>query len=279
MTNFLTPPPERRLPAARVAELRARVMAGIDQPAHPVGPARRVMLVTAAAAAVVAGGVTAASVIPGDDAVQVLAFGPGALSPKLAAGVDKCLRYNSPESKDPSSLALDPRLPVTKDDLVVGVQHGDTSAVAFVTDEGYLACQYDDRGEGSGGTTVDRWQPHRKEWLPGPVDRLLVMSSDLDGGDVTVIGRVSADVHRLVLEYGNGHSSEARFGSGMFALLSDGTRVAGNAALVSYDADGREIGRTPLFDKRDRDACFTDPAGNVVYGEPGNGCRPAFRWR
>jgi hypothetical protein len=279
MTNSLTPPPERLLPAGRVAELRVRVTAGIDQPARPVGRTRRVVLVTATAAAVVAGGVTAAGVIPGGDTVQVLAFGPGALSPKLAAGVEKCLHYNSPESKDPSSLEHDPQLAVTKDDLVVGVQHGDTSAVAFVTDEGYLACQYDDRGEGSGGTTVDRWQPQRKEWLPGPVDRLLLMSTDPDGGDVTVVGRVSADVRRLVLEYGDGHSSEARFGSGMFALLSDGTPVAGNAALVSYDADGREIGRMPLFDHSDRDACFTDPAGNVVYGKAGNACRPAFRWR
>jgi hypothetical protein len=52
-----------------------------------------------------------------------------------------------------------------------------------------------------------------------------------------------------------------------------------DAILVSYDADGAEIGRSALFEQRDDDTCFTDPAGNVVYGKVGNDCRPAFRWR
>jgi hypothetical protein len=278
MMKSLIPPPERHVPCWRVADLRIRVMSGIHKPARTAPRARRVVLVTAAVAALIAGGVTTAAMIRSDDPAQVLAFGPAVLSPELAAAVDKCLFYNSAESKDPSSLAHDPQLRVTKDDLVVSVQHGDSRAVAFVTDEGYLACQYKDAGEGSSGISVDRWLPQRRDWLPGPAERLLLMSTEPDGGDVTVIGRVSANVGRLVLEYGNGHTSEARFGSGMFALLSDGTPVTSDAALVSYDTAGREIGRLALFQPRDDDACFTDPAGNV-YGKAGDNCRPAFRWR
>jgi hypothetical protein len=195
----------------------------------------------------------------------------------------------SPESKDPSDLAHEPQIRVTKDDVVFSAQHGNTSAVAFVTDEGFLTCQYKDGGnglyrfipgaEGTGGYSMDRWAPRQRDWLPGPAQRLLLASTELHGGDVTVIGRVSSSVRRLVLEYGTGHTSEARFGSGMFALLSDGTPVTKDAALVSYDAAGHEIGRAGLFQPRRDDGCFTDPAGNVVYGKADGNCRPAFRWR
>jgi hypothetical protein len=65
-------------------------------------------------------------------------------------------------------------------------------------------------------------------------------------------------VSRLVLEYGNGHTSDARFADGMFAVLSEDA-VTADATLVSYDAAGREIGRTKLFTDRDDNACFTDP--------------------
>ena len=279
MTDYLTPPPERELPAWWVAELRDRVMAGTRQPAHTARRGRRAVLVTSAAVAALVAGATAATMIRGNDTVQVLAFGPGELSPELTHAVQRCLSWNAPESKDPSSLAHDPQLAVAKDDLAVAVQHGDTSAAAFVTDEGYLTCEYTDEGEGWGATSADRWQSQRKDWLPGPAEQLLLTSTEHEGGDVTVIGRVSGTVRRLVLEYGNGHSSEVRIGSGMFALLSDGTAVTGDATLVSYDADGREIGRRALFESRDDDACFTDPAGIVVYGKAGNDCRPAFRWR
>ena len=273
------PPPERQLPAWRVAELRSRVLIGIDTPARRAPRPRRLVLATAAVAAVVDGGVVTATMVRGDDAAQVLAFGPGAVSPEVAVAVDRCLFDNSPESKDPSSLAYDPRLRVTKEDLVVSARHGDTAAVAFVTDEGYLTCQYKHGAEGSSGLSVDRWQPQQRDWLPGPIDRMLLTSTDIDGGDVTVIGRAGASVRRLVLEYGRGHTSEASFGGGMFAVVSDGTPVSSDAVLVSYDATGRELGRMVLFQHRDPDACFTDPAGNVVYGKAGNGCRPAFRWR
>lgn len=275
MMQSLTPPPERDLPAWRVAELRTRVMAAVQRPAPKAGRVRRAALVAAIVAAVVAGGVTTTTMTRGDDASQFLAFGPGMLSPELSSVVDRCLAYDWPKA-EPSSQPYDPPLSVTKDDLVVSAQHGESRAAAFVTDVGYLMCQQDEKGS---GWASERWQPQRKEWLPGPAERLLLMSTESAGGDVTVIGRVSAGVHRLVLDYGNGHSSDARFGSGMFALLSDGTPVTSDATLISYDANGREIGRSVLFESRDDDMCFTDPAGTVIYGKAGNDCRPAFHWR
>lgn len=58
------------------------------------------------------------------------------------------------------------------------------------------------------------------------------------------------------------------------------TRVTQDAALVGYDASGREIGRVALFaPHRQTDGCFTDPAGNIGYGTAGNTCCPAFPWR
>jgi hypothetical protein len=55
--------------------------------------------------------------------------------------------------------------------------------------------------------------------------------------------------------------------------------VTRDAILVSYDATGREIGRQPLFEPRDPNACYTDPAGDAVYGRADNDCRPAYHWR
>jgi hypothetical protein len=278
MMNSLIPPPERRLPQRRVADMRTRVMIRISKSARTAAPGRRVVLAAAAVAAVLAGGVVTTAVIHSDDPPQVLAFGAAAPSPDLAKAVDRCLFWNSPESRDPSD-RRDPPFRVTRSDLVVSVRHGDTQAVAFVTDEGYLACDYTDSGEGSGGLKVSRWPARGKDWLPGPAEVLLLTSSELHSGEVTVVGRVSAGVSRLVLEYGNGHTSDARFGDGMFAVLSQDTGVTGDATLVSYDAAGREIGRKKLFKDRDDNACFTDPAGNIVYGKKDKNCQPASRWR
>lgn len=274
--DILTPPPERDLPDWRVTELRSRVMAGTDRPTRP--RVRRTLLAATGVATALAVAAVATATLGGSGKSQVLAFGPGTLSPELTSAVDQCLRNNAPQHLDPSS-PDDTPLTVRKGDLAVGVQNGDDRALAFVTDEGYLTCQYTDRGEGSGGMAQDRWTPQRREWLPGPVERLLLMSTDVDSGDVTVIGRASAEVRRVVLEYGNGHTSEARLDNGMFALLSDGERVTGRAVLVSHDADDRVIGRMSLFGFHRDESCFTDPAGNVVYGKADGPCHPAFHWR
>jgi hypothetical protein len=128
-----------------------------------------------------------------------------------------------------------------------------------------------------GGVGSEAW-PHR-DWLPGPVQRLSVSSTELDSGAVSVLGRVSARVHRLVLEHGNGATTTARLAGGAFGLLSRADDVRPGAELVSYDAQGREIDRQPLFTPLDTfPHCYTDPAGQVIYGTPGPGCRPADPW-
>jgi hypothetical protein len=177
-------------------------------------------------------------------------------------------------------------------DLCAGVAAGDRSAFTGLFDRhvravanhcfrlsGSWMCMYRDSGEGSGALSGDRWTPHTRQWLPGPIERLLLTSSEVDGGDVAVIGRVGEGIRRIVLEHGDGHTSEARFGNGMFAILSDGGPVGTAAQLVSYDGNGQERDRRPLFQHRDTDACFVDPAGVVVYGVAGDNCRPGNRWR
>lgn len=55
-----------------------------------------------------------------------------------------------------------------------------------------------------------------------------------------------------------------------------GSGVTDRAALVAYDAAGREIDRKPLFEPG---GCFTDPAGAVISSSKGaTGCRPAQPW-
>lgn len=278
-----TPPPPRDLPAARVADLRARVLAGIGPgTAYAGGHRRRTVLAAAAVLVLVAGGVAAVATTRSGDDVRALAFGSAELPPELSTAVDKCLHWNSPESKDPSSLTHDPQLPVTRDDVVVTLRNGGQYAVAFLTSEGYLTCHYREVGflqEESGALAVDRWNGSRRDWLPGPAQPLLITHENLDSGDVSVIGRVATVVHRLVIDDGTGRVTEARFGGGMFAFLVDDVRITGDVALVAYDADGNELGREPLFQPTNRTTCYTDPAGTAVYGVAAADCRPAYRWR
>jgi hypothetical protein len=101
----------------------------------------------------------------------------------------------------------------------------------------------------------------------------------MDGGDVAVTGRVSARVHRLVLEHGDGHTTAARLTDGVFGLLTEGANVNKDAELVSYDAKGTEIDRRLLFRPSNQfDHCYADSSGTVVYGEPGTDCQPAELW-
>jgi hypothetical protein len=101
----------------------------------------------------------------------------------------------------------------------------------------------------------------------------------MDGGSVSVLGRVSARVDRLVLEHGNGRTTTARLRDGAFGIISRTDDVRKDAELVSYDRAGREIDRRLLFQfSEEYDHCYTDPDGTVIYGEPGPDCRPADPW-
>ena len=169
-------------------------------------------------------------------------------------------------------------------DLAVAIGRGDRALVLFMNDVGYATCDVEWVGTAreSGGGATDPW-PHG-EWLPGPVQRLLLTSTDHDGGDVIASGRVSRRVHRLVLDHGDGHTTPARLSGGAFGLMTSDARLrAGNdpAELVSYDAEGTEIDRRPLFQAEDElvEHCFAGPDGKRIIGTPTSGCRPAEKWR
>ncbi|MGC4894381.1 hypothetical protein ACLQ2X_11255 [Micromonospora sp. DT31] len=219
-----------------------------------------------AAAAVVVG----VAVAPDNDDVQHLAMGPHELSPTLRRAMEQCLSWNAQAE----------RLPVSMAHLVVAAEQDHRAVAVFITDTGYFTCDVSMRpgAEISGGIGGERDWP-QQGWLPGPVQRLLLTSTEVDGGDVAVTGRVSARVHRLVLEHGDGHTTTARLSGGVFGLLTEGGTVRRDAELVSYDANGTELDRRLLFRPSDEfDHCFTDSSGKVVYGKPGPDCLPAERW-
>lgn len=280
MKELLDLPAERDLPPARVARMRANLVTAMSRPrARPVR-LRLAVPATAAVAAVVAGGVLLA--MPGNqDGEQLLAMGPDELSPTARRAAEQCLAWNG--SREPAP---------AMSDLAVAAQRGHRTQVLFLTGSGYLECDVSTPpgGEPHGGLSSASEWPHGG-LLPGPVDQLGLGFAEDDGflgfkednsGEVAMAGRVSARVHRLVLEHGNGHTTTARLANGVFGLISDGDDVRLDAAeLVSYDASGREIDRRPLFpfpisDEFDR--CYTDPSGAVIYGQPGPDCRPAEHW-
>jgi len=285
MNDLLTPPGERDLPARRAMEMRAELMTAARGPRPR--PTRRwlVAAVSATAAVVAVAGVALTHQVR-DDGTQILAMGPGELSPELKRGAEQCLKWYAQHSSPPDFAAPQPGavveagVPVSMNDVAVASRQGDKTAILFLNDVGYLACDITETFglENSGGLSNDQWQ-HR-DWLPGPVQRLSLSSTELDGGDVVVLGRVSSRVHRLMLERGNGKSTTARLSEGAFGILTTTDDVQRDAELVSYDAEGDEIDRRPLFaDSRSFEHCYTDPAGKVIYGEPGSDCLPADPWK
>ncbi|WP_405096360.1 hypothetical protein [Micromonospora sp. NBC_01412] len=267
MNDILDPPAERDLPPARAARMRADLHQTLRG-----RPTRSVRLrLAAATVAVLLAGVGVAATLegePGAGGAQVLAMGRAELSGSLLRAARQCLTWTKGGD---SSLTLD--------DLAVAVERGDRAMVLFMSDAGYLTCEVTRQGGGepSGGSSHERWP--RSDWLPGPVQRLLLTSSEPRGGDVAVSGRVSARVHRLVLDHGDGRTTTARISRGAFGLVTHARPVTGRAELVSYDAAGGELDRRPLFRPSDRfDHCYATPSGEVIYGPAGTDCRPAERW-
>jgi hypothetical protein len=290
MNDLFTPPQGRDLPPDRAREMRTNVMAGITRPTRPLQGRGRLRLglglALAGAVAVVAIGAPVWSGWDGrGDGRQLLALGPGEMSATLQAAANRCLETNNAHD----------RVRVTGADLAVAAEHGEHLALLFLTGEHYLACDEWDppHQERSRGTATDTGRADwHHNWLPGPVDRLLMTSTEHDGGDVVAIGRVSARVDRLVLDHGDGRKTAARIANGAFGLISRGdVRERDTPELVSYDSAGNEIDRRPLFVPFDRlDRCYVDPRGTIVYGEttihggttthgePGRVCLPAERW-
>lgn len=271
MNDILDPPTDRDMPAGRSARMRAELLANLRRPARQHHARRRIALV--AAAVVAAAGATATVNSLDRGPTRILAMGQSEFTPSLLEAAEECLRMNTQMAANDQ-----PAGPTAMADLAVAAQRGDVSAVLFLNPSGYLACESStpSGGEPTGGASGGPWESW--DWLPGQVQRLLLTSTDIEGGDVTVIGRVSDHVHNLVLNHGDGHTTSARLDEGLFGLISDGHPVKKNAELISYDANGTEIGRNRLFQPSDppgEGRCYVNPAGNVVYGKPGPSCLPA----
>lgn len=280
MNDILDLPAERDLPPGTARAMRAQLLASV-RPRPARSPRLRVAVAGVALLGVASGVAAVLWDRPEDATVQVLAMGPGELSPTLRDAAERCLRWNSPQRQAQQQASTSP-VPVSLADLAVAIERGDRALVLFMNDVGYATCDVEWAGTAreSGGSATETW-PHG-DWLPGPVQRLLLTSTEADGGDVSASGRVSARVHRLVLDHGDGRTTAARLSGGAFGLMTSGARLHADnrPELVSYDARGVEIDRRPLFQAEDElDRCYAGPDGKRIYGKPTSGCRPAEKWR
>ena len=194
--------------------------------------------------------------------------------------VDDCLD-SYPEEE---MFKTGPRFPVATSDLAVAVEKKGRSLALFLSRDGYLTCdQVKQKGEEtSGGFGVAQWADDR-QWLPGPMQVMGLMSSEIKSGWVMAGGRVSYRVERVVLDHGNGATTRARLANGAFGLTTTDD-VAPDAELVAYDAAGEVIERDPLFQSLSGPGhCYTDPDGRVVFhrevATSDSDCLPAEPWR
>ncbi|MEU8228926.1 hypothetical protein AB0C12_04885 [Actinoplanes sp. NPDC048967] len=272
MTDLIEPPAERDLPPARAARMRAELLAAARGPRPRIS---RRLLVTAAAVLTLVAAVAVTLEVRQEDRTRILAMSPGELDLSLRRSVQRCLELMAPRHDG----APEPEfVPVSAADVAIAARRGSWIQVLFLNRTGYMACELQLKsGRLSSGSVGGEAWPHRG-WLPGPVQRLSLSSTDVDGGSVSVLGRVSARVARLILEHGNGRTTTARLHGGAFGLISRTDDVGEDAELVSYDATGREIDRRRLLDYLGQfPHCYTDPAGKVIYDGPGP-CRPADPW-
>jgi hypothetical protein len=253
--------------------MRSDLLAAIGQPYRR---RRRRRMALAATGLVAAVGMTVTVVARGDDSVRVLAMSESEMTPTLRDAAAQCLTWSAEQGLQSRN---DTPTPWSMTDLAVATERGDDSVVLFVTAERFVACDISTGWNGWGGIAHGTWAS--PTWMPGPVQKLGMSSTHIDGGQVLVTGRVSDRVHRLVLDHGDGHTSTARLGRGVFGLISEDNDVTDNAELISYDADGGEIGRQRLFghlDHLEDQQCYVDPSGTIVLGEPGGVCLPAETW-
>ncbi|WP_431876862.1 hypothetical protein [Micromonospora marina] len=279
MNDILDLPAERDLPPEAALAMRARLL-GVASPPPARTPRLRIAVAVAALLTVASGAAAVAWDRPDRSTAQVLAMGPGELSPTLQKAAERCLQWNSPQRQTRQNPGEQP-VRVSLADLAVATERGDRALVLFMNDVGYATCDVEWAGtpRESGGGAAEPW-PHG-DLLPGPVQRLLLTSTEIDGGDVSVSGRVSSRVHRLVLDHGDGHTTTARLSKGTFGLMTSDARLkaSNDPQLVSYDSGGTEIDRRPLLQAEDQlEHCYTGPEGKRIYGKPTSDCRPAEKW-
>jgi hypothetical protein len=241
-------PTERDLPVATATRMRADLVA-VTRPALPA-PYRWRWVVAAAAAVVLV--LLLPAFIWGGRAQgpAVIAMGPDEPLPQLRKATARCLDWNRNHYQP---LVLDPP------DLAVAGSDGQTGFLLYINHIGYLSCTIDhiDDPDRGGGFDTEGWIDPTT--VPGPVQTLLGSASEDFGGTVTMAGRVSDRVAKVVLEHGDGHTTTARIANGAFGLIADGVR--GNAELVAYDDTGAEIYRASWLAARPdrRPECRTVP--------------------
>jgi hypothetical protein len=204
----------------------------------------------------------------------VLAFGDGAISPRLQQAIDWCTERA--QTIEPGS---NPR-------LVNRGEAGDYALAVFLTDARMFACDVGPTG-GSGS-----YGPYGQlHWLPGPVsvESASASTRQFGGGDVYLAGRISSRVGRVELDHGDGNATIARLSEGTFAVATSGAGIAdGKAVLVTYDKAGTVIDRRPAVYLENTgltaagqytESCWTDPAGTRVYGRSATTeCKQADPW-
>ena len=275
MNDLINPPAERDLPPGRAARMRAEILTATRVP-HRRATRWRLVVPVAAVLTLIAG-VALTLQVREDGRSEILAMSRSELDPALRRAAKQCLTWMEPASRDPSDTKT--FTSVSLADVTMAARQGGQSVIMFMNRKGHIACQVTEAwGKEVSGSISDTPWTHR-DWLPGPVERVSLSSSEIDGGSVAALGRVSARVHRLVLEHGTGRTTAARLSGGLFGLISKSDDVRRDAELVSYDAGGREIDRRPLFQTADElGQCYTDPAGKLLYGPQGPNCLPADPW-
>lgn len=274
MTYLDQLPPERDLPAARQARMRHRILDGLSGPGRSVR--RRRMLAVLGAGLATAACATAVVVWTGGPGggerpeIQVVALGTGVLSPTVRRTGDLCLTNTWQQLNDPDHPSeYTFRWPEgARPSLVNYAEREDWAITVYRLDRTMIWCSMTPTIPPSDEWSSSLSYGPAPSWLPGAVSSASSGHSDADGGQSHVAGYVSRRVAKVVLDDGQGHRSTARLAEGTFAVLSDGALAPGKGQLISYDEQGREIDRRPVFDLGPvGTSCWIDPAGKVVvYG-------------
>ncbi|GAA0912344.1 hypothetical protein [Virgisporangium aurantiacum] len=246
------------------------------------GPRRR--LAFGAAALAVAVGVGALFTVGplGADRSDTLAFHGGEVPPEVRAAADRCIEDNNGlrQRLGPSGPGPAPSLENLR--LVNFLRQHGRVQVIYVSDTTIAYCtnSSEEQERSAGYQPID-------PWLRGPISVESESSSEYGGGGevLDIAGRASARVGRIVLDHGNGRTTEANLVDGTFIINNDGPVKVGHGTLVTYDRAGNVIDRRPAGRSGDPDrSCYTDPTGAVVLSavaEPAldRPCQPAESWR
>ncbi|GIJ49566.1 hypothetical protein Val02_64520 [Virgisporangium aliadipatigenens] len=282
MNSVLEPPAERDLPPGHRERMRQSLLREIDggrdrRPRRPLVP----LAALAGAAVLIAAVVMTTTGLPwnGDSRTDVRAYAyrGGVVPQDVRRTADRCLADNdfAQRHDDPR---MRPEAVVGDLELVNYVSRNGTVAVYYLADNVLVAC-LNQPAEDSRSIAVEPLG----DWLPGAVQIDGGVSEHIDGGGAafSVLGRVAPGVHRVVLEHGDGLTTEANVLDGTFVVIADGPVRPGRGSLVSYDSAGTVLDRRPAWamDQKEPRPCYTDPAGTVVVGSGSTGCGTAERWR